>query len=233
MTTEQLARLNGVFRKEGEAEEAAGVDGSGAGTVTAASSSALTDGASAVLVMSEGAAVAAGYNTDIVVCSYAKTAVDPYPQLLLAPALAIPAALEKAGLTIDDIDVFEIHEAFAAQVLATLACLESDEFAKEWLGKDKAVGTIPREKINPNGESRQTIPRHIDIPDFSESVFDGLPLCSGSSIAVGHPFAATGGRIVGSLANTLRRTGQRYGLISICAAGGMGGVMILQNVAAA
>ena len=111
----------------------------------------------------------------------------------------------KAGLTLDQIDVFEIHEAFSAQVLATLACLESEEFAKDWLPAEyggKAVGTIPREKINPNG----------------------------SSIAIGHPFAATGGRIVGSLANTLRRTGQRYGLISICAAGGMGGVMILENV---
>ena len=91
------------------------------------------------------------------------------------------------------------------QVLATLACLESAEFGQAWLGQDHAYGTIPRSKINPNG----------------------------SSIAIGHPFAATGGRLVGSLANTLRRTGQRYGLISICAAGGMGGVMILENTAAA
>jgi acetyl-CoA acetyltransferase len=90
------------------------------------------------------------------------------------------------------------------QVLATLACLESEEFARDWLGQDHACGSIPRNKINPNG----------------------------SSIAIGHPFAATGGRLVGSLANTLRRTGQRYGLISICAAGGMGGVMILENTAA-
>ena len=141
MTAEQLAKLKSVFRQRGTAaaDESAGVDGSGAGTVTAASSSALTDGASAVrksdsvcrvsalvvtrayvclqvLVMEEGAARKAGYNADIAVVTYVKTAVDPFPQLLLAPALAIPAALKKAGLRLDDIDVFEIHEAFAAQV---------------------------------------------------------------------------------------------------------------------
>jgi len=117
MAVEQLARLKAVFRKEGVAEAGLdGVDGSGAGTVTAASSSALTDVASAVLVMEESAAIAAGYNADVVVSAYVKTAVDPYPQLLLAPALAIPACLEKAGLQLEDIDVFEIHEAFAAQV---------------------------------------------------------------------------------------------------------------------
>ena len=156
MTAERLAKLGGVFRKPGQAEPDAGLDGNGAGRVTAASSSALTDGASAVLVMSESAASAAGQPTDIVVATYVKSSVDPYPQLLLAPAVAIPAALAKAGLTLDQIDVFEIHEAFSAQVLATLACLESEEFAKDWLPAEyggKAVGTIPREKINPNGSS--------------------------------------------------------------------------------
>jgi len=196
MTEEAVQRLKPVFRKPGEAE--------GAGTVTAASSSALTDGASAVLVMSAAKAKQQGYNTDIVVKSYVKTAIEPYPQLLLAPALAIPKALDKAGLKLGDIDVFEIHEAFAAQVLATLHCLQSDKFAKEHLNRDTAVGVVPQEKINPNG----------------------------SSIAIGHPFAATGGRIVSSLTATLRRTKQRYGLISICAAGGIGGVMILENRAA-
>merc|ERR1712217_355075 len=171
------------------------------GTVTAASSSALTDGGSVVLVMSMGKAKELGYPTNIIVKSYCKTAIEPYPQLLLAPALAIPKALEKAGVTLDEIDIFEIHEAFAAQVIATLHCLASAKFAKQYLSRDAPVGTIPLHKINPNG----------------------------SSIAIGHPFATTGGRIVGSLAATLRRSGQRYGLISICAAGGIGGVMILEN----
>jgi acetyl-CoA acyltransferase len=195
MTEAQVQKLKPAFRSE--AEE---------GTVTAASSSALTDGASAVLVMSEAKAKALGYPTNIVIRSYAKTAVEPNPQLLLAPAVAIPLALEKAGIGVDDIDIWEIHEAFAAQVLATLRCLESPAFAQEFLGRTDGqafmqVGAIPHEKINPNG----------------------------SSIAIGHPFAATGGRLVTSLTNELRRSGKRFGLISICAAGGIGGVMILEN----
>ena len=106
--------------------------------------------------MSEACAQAAGQPTDIAVCAYVKSSVNPHPQLLLAPAVAIPSALAKAGLSLDDIDVFEIHEAFSAQVLATLACLESDDFSRDWLPAEfggKAVGTIPREKINPNGSS--------------------------------------------------------------------------------
>jgi acetyl-CoA acyltransferase len=154
--------------------------------------------------MSQSKALALGYPTDVVVASYAKTSIDPHPQLLLAPAIAVPKALEQAGITLDDIDLFEFHEAFAAQVLVTLKCLASPEFSKEYLGRNDAVGVVPLEKINANG----------------------------SSIAIGHPFAATGGRIVTSLTNQLRKTGKRYGLISICAAGGIGGVMILENVTA-
>mmetsp|Transcript_8826 Transcript_8826/g.13172 ORF Transcript_8826/g.13172 Transcript_8826/m.13172 type:complete len:455 (+) Transcript_8826:72-1436(+) len=171
------------------------------GTVNPASSSPLTDGASAVLIMSENKAKELGYPTDIVCRAYVKTAVEPYPQLLIAPAIAIPKCLAKAGLTLDDIDFFEIHEAFSAQVLATIKVLKSPAFSKAFLGTDEAVGTIPMEKVN----------------------------LLGGSIAIGHPFAATGGRLVTTTANHLRRTKKRFALISICAAGGIGGVMILER----
>lgn len=183
----KMAKLKPAFRKQG--------------TVTAASSSALTDGASCVLIMSESKARELGYPTDMTIRSYATTAIDPFPELLLAPALAIPKALDNAGLKLDDIDVFEIHEAFAAQVLATVACLASEQFCRERLGRNEIVGEIDPRKINVNG----------------------------GSIAIGHPFSATGGRVVTSCMNELRRTGKRYGLISICAAGGLGGVCILEH----
>lgn len=172
------------------------------GTVSAATSSALTDGASAVLIMSAQRATELGYPADIVIRSYYKTAIEPFPQLLLAPAIAIPRALERAGLQLEDIDLFEIHEAFSAQVLATIKCLADPAFAKAYLGRSKAVGLIDINKVNVNG----------------------------GSIAIGHPFAATGGRLVASLAAELRRTKKRFGLISICAAGGIGGVMILERL---
>ena len=175
----KFATLDTVFRKEKEG-----------GTVTAASSSALTDGASACLLMSEAKAKQLGYPTDIIVRSFSTTACEPYPELLIAPAFAIPKALEKARLKLSDIDIFELHEAFAAQVLATLRVLEKN-----------GHGTIPLEKINPNG----------------------------GSLAIGHPFAATGGRLVAHAVNELRRTKKRFCLISICAAGAMGGVMILER----
>ncbi|GAB5354852.1 hypothetical protein AAMO2058_000155000 [Amorphochlora amoebiformis] len=187
---QKVARLKPAFRSEKHH-----------GTVNAASSSALTDGASAVLIMEEERAAALGYPTDVVCRAYVKTAVEPYPQLLLAPAVAIPRCLEKAGLGLDDIDFFEIHEAFSAQVLATLKVLESKAFAKAFLKRDTPVGSIPLNKVN----------------------------LLGGSIAIGHPFAATGGRLVTTTANHLRRTGKRYALISICAAGGIGGVMILER----
>ncbi|CUG05297.1 thiolase, putative, partial [Bodo saltans] len=131
------------------------------------------------------------------------SAIDPYPQLLLAPVLAWPEVLRKAGITADEIDLFEIHEAFAAQVLATIRALESPEFAKKYLNSDKAV-----------------LEKKLDMAKLN---------VNGSSLALGHPFAATGGRMVTSLTNELRRTGKRHGLISICAAGGIGGVAILEH----
>lgn len=183
----KMGKLKPVFRKTG--------------TVTAASSSPLTDGGSAVLVMSEEKARELGYPTDISIASSAMTAIDPNPQLLLAPALAIPKCLDKAGLTMEDIDLFEVHEAFAAQVLATHACLCSRDFARSMLNSDRPVGGIDFKKLNPNG----------------------------SSIAIGHPFAATGGRIVTAAINEMRRNNKKNTLISICAAGGLGGACILQR----
>jgi len=177
------------------------------GTITAATSSALTDGASAVLVMSEEKAKALGYATDVQLKSWHYSAIDPNPLLLLAPALAWPKVLEKAGLKITDIDLFEVHEAFAAQVLTTIKVLANKEFCQRYLNLpapfidgEAGIARI-RERLNVNG----------------------------GSIAIGHPFAATGGRIVASAANELRRSGKQNCLISICAAGGLGGVAVIQH----
>lgn len=183
----KMSKLKPVFRKTG--------------TVTAASSSPLTDGASCVLVMSEEKAKELGYPTDITISSYATTAVDPYPQLLLAPVLAFPKVLDSAGITLDQVDLFEIHEAFAAQVLSTTACLASDEFCQKRLGKSKALGVVPPEKLNING----------------------------SSISLGHPFSATGGRILTAAMNELRRSNKKYAILSVCAAGGLGGVVLVER----
>jgi len=124
--------------------------------------------------------------------SYSYTAVDPADQLLLAPAYAIPIALQRAGLRLDEIDLFEMHEAFAAQVLSTLKVLEQT-----------GVGRIPLEKLN----------------------------VMGGSIALGHPFGATGARVVLTLANEMKRRGARYGLASVCAAGGNGAAIVLEAAA--
>jgi acetyl-CoA C-acetyltransferase len=121
--------------------------------------------------------------------------------LLMAPAYAVPHMLDKAGLKLQDFDFYEIHEAFASQVLSTLAAWESPEFCKERLGRDEPLGSIDTDKLNVNG----------------------------SSLAAGHPFAATGGRIVAALAKTLAEKGKGRGLISICAAGGQGVVAILER----
>ena len=170
------------------------------GTVTAASSSALTDGAAVVLVMEEGRARELGYAVDIGVRAYVRAAFEPFPQLLLAPALAIPRALREAGLKAEDVDLWELHEAFAGQVLATLRVLEDEEWYERVTGRRERT-VVDRAKLNVNG----------------------------GSVALGHPFAATGGRLVTSACNELRRRRARFCLISICAAGGLGGVMILER----
>jgi len=172
------------------------------GTVTAASSSPLTDGGSAVLLMSEEKAKALGLQADIQVVDWITVGVDPFDQLLIGPALAIPKLCDRHGLTIDDIDIFEIHEAFAAQVLSVTDALASDAFCRARLGREKAFGRIPDEKLNPFG----------------------------GSIAIGHPFAATGGRLVTTAANALRRMKKKRAIIAICAAGGMGGAALLERI---
>jgi acetyl-CoA C-acetyltransferase len=190
-TAEKLAKLKPVF---GKGESA---------TMTAGNSTPLTDGASAVLLASEEWAQAHG----LPVLAYfvdAEVAAVDYVHggegLLMAPAYAMPRMLARNGLTLADFDFFEIHEAFASQVLATLKAWEDPIFCKERLGLDAPLGTIPREKLNVNG----------------------------SSLAAGHPFAATGGRIVSNLAKLLAQKGSGRGLISICAAGGQGVTAIIE-----
>ncbi len=171
------------------------------GTVTAGNSSALTDGAAAVLLMSEERARAEGREPLAFVKTWAVAAVDPGGQLLMGPGLAIPKALEQAGLQLSDIDLIEMHEAFGAQVASNIQALESETWAREKLGRSTPVGRVDRERLNVNG----------------------------SSIALGHPFGATGARITTTLAHEMKRRGAKHGLVSICAQGGMGFAMILER----
>ena len=186
---EQLAALKPVFDRK-------------YGSVTAGNSSPLTDGAAAVLLMSEERARALGFAPIAFLRSYAFAALDPGEQLLQAPVLAAPVALKRAGLTLKDMDVVELHEAFAAQVLCNLKGFESQAWA-ERAGFAKPVGTVDRSKLN----------------------------VMGGSIAIGHPFGATGARITMTLANELHRRNAQFGLLSVCAAGGLGCVMVLENAA--
>ena len=171
------------------------------GSVTAGNSSPLTDGAAAVVLMSEGALRAHGVAPLAWIRSYAFTALDPGKQLLQGPAYAAPIALERAGISMADIDVMEMHEAFASQVLSNLQGLASDDFAKRELGLASAVGHPPLDRINRMG----------------------------GSIALGHPFGATGARITTTLAHELRRVDGQWGLLTVCAAGGMGFAMVLER----
>ncbi len=171
------------------------------GTVTAANSSPLTDGASAVLLMSEERARAEGRPVLALIRSWAYAALDPSDQLLQGPAYAAPVALERAGLSLSDIGRVEMHEAFAAQVLSNLQAFASESFAREKLGKRAALGEVDPESLN----------------------------IYGGSIALGHPFGATGARIVTTLANELVRSGKQFGLLTVCAAGGLGHAMVLEN----
>jgi acetyl-CoA C-acetyltransferase len=190
-SVEQLAKLKPVF------------DTSGAGTLTAGNSTPLTDGASAVLLASEEWARARNLPV-LAYLTYGKVhAVDFVKKdgLLMAPAYAVPMMLKDAGIGLQDFDCYEIHEAFAAQVLCTLKAWESAEFCRDRLGLPGPLGSIDRAKLN----------------------------VKGGSVAIGHPFAATGARIVATLAKTLAETGGRRGLISICTAGGMGVTAIVER----
>jgi acetyl-CoA acyltransferase len=171
------------------------------GTVTAGNSSPLTDGAAAVLLMSEARARTEGYEPLAFIKSWAVAAVDPGGQLLMGPALAVPKALERAGVKLKDIDLIEMHEAFASQVASNIQALESETWAKDKLGRTEAVGKIDRSRLN----------------------------VSGGSIAIGHPFGATGARLTTTLANEMKRRGAHLGLISVCAAGGIGFAMVLER----
>ena len=176
----------------------------GQGTLTPGNSTPLTDGASAVLLASEDWARERNLPVQAYITHSEVAAVDFFNKkegLLMAPAYAVPRMLARAGLTLQDFDFYEIHEAFAAQVLCTLKAWEDPQYCKEKLGLDKPLGSIDRSKLNVNG----------------------------SSLAAGHPFAATGGRIVASLAKMLAQKGSGRGLISICAAGGQGVVAIIER----
>lgn len=188
-TIEQLRALRPVFDKR-------------YGTVTAGNASPLTDGAAAVLLMREDKARALGYQPMGYLRSYAYAALDPGEQLLQAPVLAAPVALQRAGLALGDMALVEMHEAFAAQVLSNLRGFESREWA-ERAGFSQPVGTVDRERLN----------------------------VMGGSIAIGHPFGATGARITTTLLNELRRRGEQFGLMTVCAAGGMGFAMVVEAAA--
>ncbi len=170
------------------------------GSVTAGNASPLTDGASAVLLMSEESAKALGYTPLAFIRSYSYAALDPGEQLLMGPVLATPVALKRAGLTLGDIDLVEMHEAFAAQVLCNLKGFVSQEWA-ERAGFSKPVGEVDRARLN----------------------------VMGGSISIGHPFGATGGRILTTLCNELARRDGQFGLMTVCAAGGMGHAMVIER----
>ena len=191
-TLEKLAALKPAFDKT-----------SGQGTLTAGNSTALSDGSAAVLIASDDWAAARGLKVQAYLTHAQVAAVDFVrgEGLLMAPTIAVPRMLAAAGLTLQDFDYYEIHEAFAAQVLCTLRAWESADYCRNRLGLDKPFGSIDPAKLNING----------------------------SSLAAGHPFAATGARIVATLAKMLEDKGSGRGLISICTAGGMGVTAILER----
>jgi len=188
-SVEALAKLRPVFAKKG--------------TLSAGNSSPLTDGAAAVLLMSEEKARALGYTPRAAFRSWSYIGVDPADQLLMGPALAMPKALDRAGMTLGDIDVVDMHEAFAAQVLSVLKMLGSTAFAKARLGRDTAVGDVDPATLN----------------------------LYGGSVALGHPFGATGARMVMTMANELVDGDRETALLGICAAGGLGAGAVLERVA--
>ena len=171
------------------------------GTITAGNASFLTDGASASFIMEEQTALSLGLKPKAYLREYNFVSQDPKDELLLGPAYATPKVLEQMNLKLEDIDVFEIHEAFAGQVLSVLAALDSDEFAKKSLNRDSKIGVIPMDKIN----------------------------TMGGSLSLGHPFGATGTRLVTTAANRLHREDGKYALVTACAAGGQGHAIILEK----
>jgi acetyl-CoA acyltransferase len=186
-TAAQLAKLSPVFDRT-------------YGTVTAGNASPLTDGGAAVLLMREDVAKAAGLTPKAYIRSYAYAALDPGEQLLQAPVLAAPLALRRAGLTLAQMDLVEMHEAFAAQVLSNLRGFESQHWA-ERAGEASPLGPVDQSKLN----------------------------VMGGSIAIGHPFGATGARVTTTLVNELARRDGQFGLMTVCAAGGLGFAMVVER----
>ena len=184
---EKLAKLRPVFSKTG--------------TISAGNASPLTDGAAATVIMSEEKARALGYRPRAAFRSWSYVGVDPADQLLMGPAIAMPKALERAGYQLDEMDLVDLHEAFAAQVLCVLKMLRSDAFARRRLGRDTAVGAVDPHKLNVHG----------------------------GSVAIGHPFGATGARMVTTMANELQEGNNRLALLGICAAGGLGAAAVLER----
>lgn len=187
-SVEKLARLKPAFKTDG--------------TLTAGNSTALTDGAAAVVLMSEEKARALGYQPLAALRSWAYVGVDPADQLLIGPALAMPQALDRANLELSDVSFIDLHEAFAAQCLSVIKAMKSDAFAQQRLGRERAVGLLDDARLNVHG----------------------------GSLAIGHPFAATGARMVTTMANELAMSGERYALLGICAAGGLGAAAVLERV---
>lgn len=185
-TYEQLAALRPVFDK-------------GYGTVTAGNASPLTDGAAAVLLMREDVARALGYAPIAFIRAYAYAALDPAEQLLQAPALAAPVAMRRAGLALADLDLVEMHEAFAAQVLSNLQGIASPVWARR--AGTEPLGDVDRARLN----------------------------VMGGSLAIGHPFGATGARILTTLCRELERRDGQFGLMTVCAAGGLGHAMVVER----
>ncbi len=200
----EVVAMDNIVRKDGTLEGYAGlkpVFDRRYGTITAGNSSPLTDGAAALLLMSEERAKALGYAPLGFLRSFAYAGVDPGWQLLQAPPFAAPVALDRAGVKLADLDLVDMHEAFAAQVLSNLQAFASKKFAEEKLGRAEPLGEVPDDKLNVNG----------------------------GSIAIGHPFGATGARMI---TQTLRELGRRNGnlaLITVCAAGGLGAAVVLER----
>lgn len=187
-TLEDLAELPPVFDRK-------------YGTITAGNSSPLTDGAAAVLLMEEKTADRLGLAPRAFIRSWAFAALDPNWQLLMGPSFATPIALERAGLTLDDIDIVDMHEAFAAQVLSNTQAFESVDWARRRLGRNEAIGAIREDSFN----------------------------LYGGSISIGHPFGATGARQITTMANELVRKGGGTALVTQCAAGGLGAAVVLER----
>jgi acetyl-CoA acyltransferase len=186
-TAEAMAKLKPVFDRK-------------YGTLTAGNSSPLTDGASALLLMSEEKAKSLGLTPLGYLRSWGYAALDPGGWMLMGPSYATPIALDRAGLTLKDMDLVDMHEAFSAQILCNVKAFASKQFAQEKLGRSEAIGEIDDDKFNVHG----------------------------GSLAIGHPFAATGARMVTTTLRELKRRKGQFGLVTLCAAGGLGAAAVLE-----